>query len=256
MALSFPSSPSVGATSTQNGRTYTWTGYAWELVAGGGGGSVTIGDSLWDSTVLMLHCNSLADSSSLNATPTAAGNAAVTGSPKFGIASLTLDGNGDYVSYGSNPQYAFGTGDFTVECWFKAAEVKSQYMLMIDTTGGVGFGFEGGNFTLGRRAQTYDLNYTYAPTVGVWTHYAACRSGTTLRLFINGTQVASDTNTRDYSITGPVIIGGIAALASYSCNGQIDEFRITRAARYTANFTPQTAAFQDGQARAFSVAFS
>jgi len=33
MALSFPSSPSVGQTSTQNGRTYTWTGYAWELVA-------------------------------------------------------------------------------------------------------------------------------------------------------------------------------------------------------------------------------
>jgi hypothetical protein len=33
MALSFPSSPSVGATSTQNGRQYTWTGYAWELVA-------------------------------------------------------------------------------------------------------------------------------------------------------------------------------------------------------------------------------
>jgi hypothetical protein len=33
MALSFPSSPSVGATSVQNSRTYTWTGYAWELVA-------------------------------------------------------------------------------------------------------------------------------------------------------------------------------------------------------------------------------
>jgi hypothetical protein len=34
MALSFPASPSVGATSTQNGRQYQWTGYAWELVAG------------------------------------------------------------------------------------------------------------------------------------------------------------------------------------------------------------------------------
>ena len=33
MPLSFPSSPSVGATSTQNGRQYVWTGYAWELVA-------------------------------------------------------------------------------------------------------------------------------------------------------------------------------------------------------------------------------
>lgn len=29
--LSFPTSPSVGQTSTQNGRQYTWSGYAWEL---------------------------------------------------------------------------------------------------------------------------------------------------------------------------------------------------------------------------------
>jgi hypothetical protein len=32
MAISFPASPSVGQTSVQNGRTYTWSGYAWELV--------------------------------------------------------------------------------------------------------------------------------------------------------------------------------------------------------------------------------
>lgn len=31
MALSFPSSPSVGQTSTQNGRVYTWSGYTWQL---------------------------------------------------------------------------------------------------------------------------------------------------------------------------------------------------------------------------------
>jgi hypothetical protein len=39
MPLSFPSSPTTGQTSTQNGRTYSWTDYAWELVASGGGGS-------------------------------------------------------------------------------------------------------------------------------------------------------------------------------------------------------------------------
>ena len=33
MALSFPSSPTVGQTSAQNGRTYTWSGYAWELAS-------------------------------------------------------------------------------------------------------------------------------------------------------------------------------------------------------------------------------
>ena len=38
-ALSFPANPSVGQQSTQNGRTYSWTGYAWELVAASGSGS-------------------------------------------------------------------------------------------------------------------------------------------------------------------------------------------------------------------------
>lgn len=33
MPLSFPSNPSVGQQSTQNGRTYQWSGYAWEIVA-------------------------------------------------------------------------------------------------------------------------------------------------------------------------------------------------------------------------------
>lgn len=44
MPLSFPASPTVGQTSTQNSRQYIWTGYAWELVAAGGGGT----DSRWD----------------------------------------------------------------------------------------------------------------------------------------------------------------------------------------------------------------
>jgi hypothetical protein len=39
MPLSFPSSPSVGQQSQQNGRTYKWTGSVWEFVSTGGGGS-------------------------------------------------------------------------------------------------------------------------------------------------------------------------------------------------------------------------
>jgi len=35
MPFSFPSSPTNGQQSTQNGRVYSWTGSAWELVAAG-----------------------------------------------------------------------------------------------------------------------------------------------------------------------------------------------------------------------------
>jgi len=33
MSFNFPASPTIGQTSLQNGRAYTWTGYAWELVS-------------------------------------------------------------------------------------------------------------------------------------------------------------------------------------------------------------------------------
>jgi hypothetical protein len=41
MPFSFPSSPSVGQQSTQNGRTYSWSGAAWELVAASGGSGLS-----------------------------------------------------------------------------------------------------------------------------------------------------------------------------------------------------------------------
>ena len=33
MSISFPASPTVGQLSSQNGRSYAWSGYAWEIVA-------------------------------------------------------------------------------------------------------------------------------------------------------------------------------------------------------------------------------
>ena len=45
MPLSFPSSPTVGQTSTQNGRQYTWDGYAWGLSSNVAGHGSTHGAS-------------------------------------------------------------------------------------------------------------------------------------------------------------------------------------------------------------------
>jgi hypothetical protein len=47
MPLSFPASPALNATSTQNGRQYQWTGYAWELVAASGSGEDALLRSLF-----------------------------------------------------------------------------------------------------------------------------------------------------------------------------------------------------------------
>jgi len=101
------------------------------------------------------------------------------------------------------------------------------------------------------------INATSAITASTWQHLALCRASGTLRLFINGTSVASVSNST--SLTGQQIWigdnnggdyffnGYIDDLRiDYFFNGYIDDLRITKGyARYTSNFTPPTAALKD-----------
>lgn len=52
MPLSFPSSPTTNQQSTQNGRTYQWDGYAWNLVANVAGHASTHGVSGADAVTI------------------------------------------------------------------------------------------------------------------------------------------------------------------------------------------------------------
>jgi len=93
------------------------------------------------------------------------------------------------------------------------------------------------------------LNGSSAINSGAWIHIAGVRDGNTLRLFVNGTQEASGTFTGAvFDSAGPLGVGAgyysnLSVWANYF-NGNIDEVRITKGlAQYTANFTPQIAAF-------------
>ena len=84
-------------------------------------------------------------------------------------------------------------------------------------------------------------------STNTWTHLAVSRSGTSLRGFINGTQVGS-TVTNSTSLLNvaqrPVIGTNGNTVSIENFNGYMDDLRITKGyARYTANFTPPTAAF-------------
>jgi len=54
MALSFPASPTVGQTSAQSGRTYRWSGYAWELTGNVAGHASTHGASGSDPVTIQM----------------------------------------------------------------------------------------------------------------------------------------------------------------------------------------------------------
>ena len=84
-----------------------------------------------------------------------------------------------------------------------------------------------------------------AVTTGSWQHLAVTRSGSSLRLFINGTQLGSTlSNSTDFTDNQLKI--GYYFSSSYAINAKIDEFRVTKGiARETASFAPYDGPFPD-----------
>ena len=94
--------------------------------------------------------------------------------------------------------------------------------------------FSGGDFTQfkspgGWRHFRRRLREVYGPTAltaNTWAHLAATYDGATMRLYVNGAQVASQAQTGAIATsTNPLQIGGDSLYGGYFA-GQIDEVRI------------------------------
>jgi hypothetical protein len=179
---------------------------------------------------------------------TAVGNAQVdTAQSKFGGASALFDGSGDYLIGQST--LISGTGDFTIEMQVRFNSTGAAVLYDQRT-------FNSGVYTQespvlfweNSRVIYYNGNnrITSAQTLstGVWYHLAISKSSGVSKLFIDGTQTSSDYNdTHNNPATGIFGIGINFPGLFTSFNGWIDEIRVSRSARYTANFTAPTAPF-------------
>ena len=180
------------------------------------------------------------------------GNAQVSTSvKKYGTGSLSFNGTTDWLQIPSSPVYSFGTGDFTIECWVNTATASGAQTL-IDTRSSDSLIAYIVNIATGKLDFIYSssrvTSATSVPT-NQWVHLAVTRASGTIRLFING---VLDANTASYSsainaTSFPSIGGGRSSsgdsVTGYYLNGYIDDLRVTKGlARYTANFTPPTAA--------------
>ena len=177
---------------------------------------------------------------------TAVGNAQVdTAQSKFGGASLLLDGTGDYLTTDS-ASLAVGTGDFTFECWARASDTNA-FMLFDQTTptgSSNGYSIWLQVSTLNVYSGGWVLQTVGTITTNTWHHIAVTRSGSSLRAFIDGTQVGS-TITTSNNISQTLLFMGAARIdtSTYDGNGYMDEIRISNNARYTTTFTPSTTPF-------------
>jgi hypothetical protein len=183
------------------------------------------------------------------------GNAQISTSvKKYGTGSLYFDGTGDYLSAIDSPNTEFGASDFTVEMWAYYSSTSGTPVLIdkrANTSGYSPFIFYTTGGTLVFYASSNGSSYDIANgvtigsvTTGTWYHVAASRSGSSIRLFLNGTLANTVTSSAALVNNSDAWTIGATVGGNYF-NGYIDDLRITKYARYTANFTPSTTAFPD-----------
>jgi hypothetical protein len=174
------------------------------------------------------------------------GNAQIsTAQSKFGGGSMLFDGTDDRLNMPASPNLAFGTGDFTLEMW---AYFTSTANFPTLTDSRVNASSTAG-FNLGLSSARVQIYTTSQVLIGAstlsantWYHIAVTRASGTLKIWLNGVQDATVSNSTNWS--DQTFVVGATPSAVNLMTGYIDDLRITKGfARYTANFTPPTAPF-------------
>lgn len=196
----------------------------------------------------VITCNSerFKDTSSYNATITGGSTVKInsthpyTNAPVTTYGSAYFDGTGDNINAPNSPNYTFGTGDFTIECWFystsataaifdlrNAISQVAPYLFMLTST--LRWYVSGG----------YQIT-SGTVTLNTWNHVAVVRSSGVTKMYLNGVQTGSSyTDTNSY-LSNPVYVGG-AYNSSQMTTGYISNLRVIKGqALYTGTFTPAT----------------
>ena len=178
---------------------------------------------------------------------------------QFGEGHLNYPENTSGFFMPNNSRFAFGTGDFTIEYWCWNDESAGGSMMPFDFRGAGGLEchnlcadmFSAGTWyiRLGT-GNLFNTSSTWRHPRYEWVHYAFVRASGTTKMYANGTEVASASDTSTYTSTGSgtdsfAVIGrgykGFSGSNEGRWKGYISDFRVVKGtAVYTANFTPPT----------------
>jgi Concanavalin A-like lectin/glucanases superfamily/Domain of unknown function (DUF1929)/Bacterial Ig domain len=154
-----------------------------------------------------------------------------TSSGRFGSA-LSFNGTSNWVTVGDAPTLDLTTA-FTLEAWVYPSSLAGwRTVILKEATNTLAYALYSGNGS-SRPAgwaqvggADYFVNGTANTVANTWTHLACTYDGTTLRLFVNGNQVATATGPSALAVSAGVLrIGGNAVWGEYF-SGRIDEVRV------------------------------
>jgi hypothetical protein len=203
------------------------------------------------NTLFLASCtNAGVIDNAMIAVPETVGNAQLdTTTKKFGTGSLKFDGTGDWLLVPDSIDQRLGTGKFTIECWLYLSATGAARGIVGKGTSTTGWLLSTNSsnavvFTYG----TSTITSTGTLSGTTWYHIAVVREGTgtnQTKIYIGGTNDGTGTVSTDFTQTNAGYVGANRT-GGDALNGYIDDLRITKGvARYTANFTPPTAAFPD-----------
>ena len=164
--------------------------------------------------------------------------------------SVFFEGDSSYLALASGVVPSFGTGDFTIEFWINQGVNASNYTILFALTSSTA----SDRLEVAIHSSTIQV-YTdtgawrdtgYAPVSGVYEHIVFQRdsSGNTLKMYANGVEKWSVSNTRDYDEAWTTQIGSYGTSSYGYFEGYISNFRICKGHRvYSSNnFAPPTSA--------------
>ena len=162
--------------------------------------------------------------------------------------SLFFDGSGDVIYTPQDTAFNFGTDDFTFEAWvYPTLYTSNDWNTLFAIGNSTNFGgllvgkSNTGSFVIRQYGTANVVTTTNLPDLNAWTHIACVRSSGTSKLYYNGSEIATASDTTNYSSTTPFAHIGNSDHTSYShyWNGYVSDARFVKGtAVYSGAFTP------------------
>ena len=153
---------------------------------------------------------------------------------------------GGSVTTSASSDFTMGTGDFTLETWFKyGSSTLSGNKYLVDLgANGLRITFTSGHIYAndgGQYIDWYLTNDIGSISTTQWYHLAFVRSGTNIYLYFDGVQKGTLGNSTYNHSTNTFRLGNYGGGGSYQWQGYVSDFRLVKGkAVYTGAFSPPT----------------
>ena len=207
--------------------------------------------AITNTKLLVAQSNRFVDNSTNNAAITRVGDTKVSPAQPFTnptdistYGSGHFDGSGDYLTLSAGSAFAFGTADFTVECfvYIKSFPSNPNSVYFVDSrNSGQLSTWLFGTSADGTNSARFDWYTGSAMIAGsvlplnAWLHLVFTRASSTYGMFVNGVRVATGTDSTNYSTAPTTSYIASRFSADNQLNGYMSNLRIVKG---TAVYNP------------------